>query len=68
MKNGFIGSEQTTITCAHIIDPVWNFFGEKDPEKSNFLSSNCLSRARLGIGEFHYCGIFDLFFEFLKVQ
>ena len=33
MKNGFIGSEQTTITCAHIIDPVWKFFGEKYPEK-----------------------------------
>ena len=42
MKNGLIGSEQTTITCAHIIDPVWKFWGgkgereggkkDKDPE------------------------------------
>ena len=23
MKNGLIGSEETTITCAHTIDPVW---------------------------------------------
>ena len=29
MKNGLIGSEQTTITCAHIIDPVWKFWGRK---------------------------------------
>ena len=34
MKNGFIGSEQTTITCAHIIDPVSGIFlGRKTLKK-----------------------------------
>ena len=37
------------------------FWGERPWKKGNFLSSNCLSRARLGIGEFHYCGIFEFF-------
>ena len=27
MKNGLIGSEETTITCAHTIDPVWRHGG-----------------------------------------
>ena len=35
MKNGLIGSEQTTITCAHIIDPVWKFWGGKGEREGN---------------------------------
>ena len=36
MKNGFIGSEQTTITCAHIIDLVWNF-GEREAPRTSYM-------------------------------
>ena len=41
MKNGLIGSEETTITRAHNnIDPVWlgtSIIGSKDPEKATFI-------------------------------